>query len=415
MDTRLLVLLMSVCTLTGSIGLSANQNPPLNPQTTKTVEEIAPGLTHIRVSADSITDGLPQNIHVIKADLSKFRIQMVMAKDQLIGQETTSNISRRYGAIAATNGGYSFSNDPWNPYHGDTSEFFALNGKILSEPLYVGRRSVGICTRDGKQSMVVIQADLQSRVTLGEGATSEVTGLNRSRGNVRGSRKPWLGGDPEDRDQNDLIYYTPEWNRSTLTDRNGVEVIVRKGKVASIHVGTGSHLIPADGYILSGLGRYADWLKAHAQIGQDVKVEHELSSVDAPDQPVPLKNCSYTTAGTVLLIDGNRYTDYAAEGFEPWFYEKRHPRTAIGMSKNGETAWLVVADGRQPDFAMGMTLPELTDFFEELGAYNAFNLDGGGSSTMVIQDEVVNRFSDRYPGGKRKERRRCDAILLFPK
>ena len=395
--------------------VSAIDNLPLNPSIERTVNEVAPGLTHIHLSADSTSDGLPQNVHVLQADLSSYRIEMVMAKDQLIGQETTSNITRRYGATAGVNAGYSFSNDPWNPYHGDTSEFFVLNGRILSEPIFAGRRSVGICTRNGKQSMVVTQPDLTVRVTLGDGPTSEVTGLNRKRGGVRGERMPWLDGDTAERDRNDLIVYMPEWNRSTLTDQDGVEVIVREDTVATVHVGAGSHLIPPDGYVLSGLGSYADWLKENAHVGQSVEITYKLISLEAPDQAVRLDNCSYTTAGTVLLVDGKRYTDYASEGFEPWFYDKRHPRTAIGTSRDGETLWLVVADGRQPDFAMGMTLPELTDLFEGLGAYNAYNLDGGGSSTMVLQDEVVNRYSDRHPRGGRRERRRCDAILLFPR
>ena len=64
---------------------------------------------------------------------------------------------------------------------------------------------------------------------------------------------------------------------------------------------------------------------------------------------------------------------------------------------------------------MGMTLDELSDFMAELGAHNAYNLDGGGSSTMVVEGEVVNSFSDVWPGGRRMERRRCDALLLFPR
>ena len=62
-----------------------------------------------------------------------------------------------------------------------------------------------------------------------------------------------------------------------------------------------------------------------------------------------------------------------------------HPRTAVGSAGDGSTLWLVVVDGRQPNYSEGVTLSELADIFLELGAYRALNLDGGGSSTMVMQ------------------------------
>jgi len=76
-----------------------------------------------------------------------------------------------------------------------------------------------------------------------------------------------------------------------------------------------------------------------------------------------------------------------------------HPRTAAGVSADGKTLYLVVADGRREDVP-GMTLPELADFFvRELGACRAMNLDGGGSSAMWVRNAIVNRPSD---GAERK-------------
>ena len=61
------------------------------------------------------------------------------------------------------------------------------------------------------------------------------------------------------------------------------------------------------------------------------------------------------------------------------------PRTAIGFSSNGRFIYLVVVDGRQPFYSEGMTRKELADLMVSLGAQNAMSLDGGGSSTMVVQ------------------------------
>jgi len=56
--------------------------------------------------------------------------------------------------------------------------------------------------------------------------------------------------------------------------------------------------------------------------------------------------------------------------------------------------WLVVVDGRQPPHSNGMTLPELASLFEALGATEALNLDGGGSSVMVLGGRAINSPSD---------------------
>jgi exopolysaccharide biosynthesis protein len=80
-----------------------------------------------------------------------------------------------------------------------------------------------------------------------------------------------------------------------------------------------------------------------------------------------------------------------------------HPRTAVGLSKDGKTMYIVVADGRR-EGVPGLTLPELAAFMDELGACVAMNLDGGGSSAMWVDVDgdtprelngaIVNRVSD---------------------
>lgn len=64
-----------------------------------------------------------------------------------------------------------------------------------------------------------------------------------------------------------------------------------------------------------------------------------------------------------------------------------NPRTAVGVDREGGTLWIVVADGRQRGVAVGWTLVELAALMESLGCWDALNLDGGGSSTFVIEDE----------------------------
>jgi len=138
----------------------------------------------------------------------------------------------------------------------------------------------------------------------------------------------------------------------------------------------------------------------------------------ADGKPLPLENHHYVGAGPLLVQDGKPVPKYEGHHWfhHPPFTHQRHPRTAIAWTKDKHEVMLVTVDGRQPDHSVGFTLPELAAFLVKQGAYMAYNMDGGGSTTMAIQGEVVNRFSDvwgGYLGDKPIERRRCDALLLF--
>jgi exopolysaccharide biosynthesis protein len=109
----------------------------------------------------------------------------------------------------------------------------------------------------------------------------------------------------------------------------------------------------------------------------------------------------------LLIRDGRDVEDWSIERFNQGFAENRHPRTMIGTSADS-TIWLVTVDGRQPEQSVGMSLVELRALARRLGLVNALNLDGGGSTTMWVQGQVLNRPSD--PAGPRKV---GDALLLY--
>ena len=87
--------------------------------------------------------------------------------------------------------------------------------------------------------------------------------------------------------------------------------------------------------------------------------------------------------------------------------EDVEPRTAIGMNRNGRYLYLVVVDGRQPFYSSGATLRELAQILIDEGVYIAMNLDGGGSSTLVIEGEdgqpvILNSPIDNYIPGRER-------------
>jgi len=344
-------------------------------------DTLYPGLVHnhraLRLGMDTV------RLDILEADLNLIRVGSVLAKDQVIGQETVSQMVERSGALAGVNGGFSFSNDPWNTFHGDPRDLYMYDGEMLSEPLS-SRSSFAIVEESGHQRPVFDQFTWRGRVTIG-GESFQLTGVNRMR------------------DSTDVIVYTPEFNRSTLTNGKGREYLCR-GEECQMVEG-GSAIIPQNGFVLS-LG--PSYVFEHPNLPQrgSYKLGHTFSSKRSILKTAP----TYIwTAGPTLLQHGDLALHFGEESIQPSFGSTRHPRTAVGYNPESHTLWLVTVDGRQPGWSAGIRLDDLARYFLEIGATEAYNLDGGGSTTMAIGDRVVNRYSDP------QERRRCDAVVLFLK
>ena len=160
------------------------------------------------------------------------------------------------------------------------------------------------------------------------------------------------------------------------------EVLVTNNKVVSVTDKPGAGDIAADSFVLVGRETGGDLLRA-LKPGDDVAMTYGLrSSGKAP---------AFAIGGNDTLIkDGQipSLTDPA-----------EHPRTAVGFSADGRRMLLMTVDGRQVD-SRGVTLAEMAALMKEAGAYNAVNLDGGGSSTLLAREpgqakgQIENQPSD---------------------
>jgi len=113
-------------------------------------------------------------------------------------------------------------------------------------------------------------------------------------------------------------------------------------------------------------------------------------------------------AGPVLLKEGEVHVSSDQEVFFGTSIPSVHPRTAVGLKADGSVI-LMVVDGRQSD-SRGVYLEELALLMREAGAVEAMNLDGGGSSTLVVNNTLVNR-----PAGGTDEREVMSAIAVMSK
>jgi hypothetical protein len=183
--------------------------------------------------------------------------------------------------------------------------------------------------------------------------------------------------------------------------RGDTLLFVRRGAVSA----TSGSSIPTGGAVLAA---YGSGLRA-----EEVQKMGEGDTIKILLATLPRIQRGATPSMIVggwprILRDGDNVAGESAtvEGTLSRNAEVRHPRTAVGFSRDSSTLLLLTVDGRSENSG-GMTLVELANVMRELGAWQAMNFDGGGSTTMVIDGKVVN-----HPSDKEGERAVGDALLV---
>ncbi|MFI0168142.1 phosphodiester glycosidase family protein [Streptomyces sp. NPDC017095] len=341
-----------------------------------------------------------ENVHVAVIDPDTFDGTVQATHDGNVAQrEATSAVARKLDSLVAVNGGF-FVLATGDGVPGTMSGIGAYEGEL--ESMAAGSRSALLMEDGGRRVRV---ADLTSTVTARAGkAAYQVQGINRVPGTVRDCGRP--GSTPSElpwqdvtcRLADDLVEFTPAF-RAGLPTGPGVQAVLdASGRVVS--VGARGGRVPEDGRVLQGIGRAADWLTAHARPYSRVTVGEVVRTTDG--RRVRLDgDDSLVSAAPTLVKDGRIDIDAAAEGVVDPEYTSfgyawanvRQPRTMAGVDQRGRLI-LATVDGRLKNGSEGFTLYEAARFMQSLGAVDALNLDGGGSTAMAVDGTLVNHPSD---------------------
>ncbi len=394
-----------------------------------TVKRLAPGVT-LTQEIDRTT---PLIINVVSVDLDAPGVRIgvgigqdkVNAPDATHGREDVSRLARRWGAVAAVNADFF-------PYTGDPLGVGIRNGELFSEP-FLGIRGSGPRVTLGVAADGTVRFDtlgFLGDLQAADGARSYVSGIDRSTA------------------PNEVVVYSPVYGQTTSNKPGGVEAViagvnlpVRANKLMTGHVsrvevvaGGTTETIPPDGLVISGgPGAGADFLARHLHPGDPMSFVLAVAPVgqtggalqvaslprtrgDLPSRSgAGLSRLAYVWAGVIsavgggprLLVDGQIAVDWAAEGFDAGFAGSLNPRTAVGTSRDGRHLFLVTVDGRQA-ISKGVSLPGMAQILKRYGAWNAINLDGGGSTTLAADGLTVSS-----PGGDGTERPVADMLLVY--
>ena len=348
----------------------------------RTVETLAPGIEHLTLKRDDPATSDRWVIHVVIADAKLSRLNLAQAKDEIVGAETTSSMAARHNALVAINGGYFRTT---GPARGEPVGALTIRGKVLSEPVK-NRAALAVRNDGGRIRAAITHSAVAATLTADGKAAHPIHGINRPH------------------EKGELILFTPEFHRTTLTEAEVTEAIIEKNRVTRVFDNAGDHAIPRNGLVISAHGKAREWVRTHLKVG----VQIGLSIKTKNEPPLPFTPDFILGGGPQLVAIGRKVFSIEAARYSDSLYKQRHPRTAIGWHPNGKMV-LVVVDGRQKS-SVGMTIDELAGLMLELGCVEAMNLDGGGSTTMVIKNRIANSPSDATG-----ERAVSDALMIFTK
>ena len=329
--------------------------------------------------------------------------EVALANAQVLGKETVRSMANRRTqrgdrrVLVAVNGGFGVLGD-MRGYGGVLESLHVQDGELITQPTDT-EACFGV-TESGE----FLSTPVKMKASVQIGAHTLPLGCVNQR-RLDGCQ---------------VTLYTPRLGESTRTHRRrGTEIVIDGLSLPLTPNYTypyrvegisrdGNSPIPRDGAVLWISTRLKDPSISEFNAGADGTLTLTLS-------PPEWNRVQHAIGGRLRLLKNGKINETLVEMHHA---EKRHvpgkrasvlnlshePRTALGY--NADTLFLIVADGRQPKYSTGLTLYELASILIDLAATEAINLDGGSSSTFVVNDEVINK-----PSGQR-EREVLNAVFI---
>jgi hypothetical protein len=344
------------------------------PSTGAATQTLLPGLTYTRQLL--FTPHGPVVVHVLVAPRPSglWSLDPVLSDGAISGRQRLTGIERQLSATATVAG---VNGDFFNAGDG-RPDGIVMQNRVLQSVPNEDRSSIGI---EPNGALDVRHASWNA-FWQGRGQRRPLTGLN------------------EPANRGGITLYTPAWGAATPAAAGATEAVIfpfpaltpgsdLSGNVVQFTQG-GNTPIPAGGAVLSAIGGSAQKLDAEAPPGARVTIRFLLSSGWATDLDA--------IGGGPLLVRNGKPVFRAFESFSATILAPRVARTAVGQRRDGSIV-LVVSDGGQVGYSVGLTNYELSQQLVRLGCVTAAGLEPRNSSTMAFDGQLLNRPSD--PSGER--------------
>ncbi|MDE6138329.1 MAG: phosphodiester glycosidase family protein, partial [Candidatus Gastranaerophilales bacterium] len=263
----------------------------------------------------------------------------------LPNRRTLKTIAQNTNSIAAINGGF------FKPQTGVPLGTLMIDGKIYTGPIY-DRVALGIFENGYDVGRVQLNAKIS-----GNGHEIKIDNINQPR--MLSSY---------------ILAYTRDWGKyAPASPQYGVQLQIVGNKITAASANPLS--IPENGYVIVG---------PKSQLGKLFGAEFVDIQINTNPKWENVKHI--ISGGPYLVKDNEVFVDITAQKLQS--IGGRNPRTAIGYTKDNDLI-LITADGREGS-SIGLTLVELGNLMKSLGCINAINLDGGGSTVMYVNGQIVN-------------------------
>lgn len=315
----------------------------------------------------------PMRVRALQLDPQHVKLEPAIATAgaKRMGLSRVSSFGQWHGAIAAVNGSF------FSPANGEPQGTVVIDRQLISRTM-LDRPSVWF----GRSGDLAFRVEKPfPSVVLEDGITLRCHGLN------------------EVARRNRITVFTGHFGMRTRTvpDPSRHEVAVNAGGRV-VGSSAGNTEIPSGGYVLSGQGVAAGQLRRHIGHGQQLRLDCKL----------PQEVVHALGGGPTLMQNGKVQVLARQQHFRSDVARGRSPRTAVAVTRENRYL-LVTIDGRRPGYSVGATLGELAGLLRDLGAVEALNLDGGGSTTMWVRGRTLGRPSDGH------ERPVSTALLVLPR
>jgi hypothetical protein len=362
----------------------------------RTTEEVGPGLTLL--TYENPNDD--RIVHVLRADpdIAPLTVESTTGVAGALLEKTTDMLksttsTRSRWPHAGINGGFFY----------ETTDGQAFMGISVQE----GQVQSASCVRPRREAVLIQHgrpyiSDFTTYLTVSVPGVDPVPldGVNRHPGWMRGCAQN-SGAKDYPLDENyrtnpsEIVAFTPQYkaptprpdgdSRFTEDDDPGAEAVMdARGRVLSLNPnGRGGTTVPAGGRVLQGTGSGAAWLRAHATVGSVLSLQERVRDERFGDD-IPLDDSVDIVNGSYPLV---RDAKYAYTGNN----NSVDPRSAIAVDGPGRTLFVTVTGKKARS---GAKLDELSRILLDLGAVDGLNLDGGGSTTLVVKETIRNRPAD---------------------
>jgi exopolysaccharide biosynthesis protein len=365
-------------------------------------EKFEEGFWYIRVKLENSTKPLVVHAVRYKAGTPGYSIEAWSGKDSIAGKETPSAMVTRYATAgrevkAAINGGfYSMTT------HGVPTGPEIVKGMMT----YLGDVSQPIIGFDSNNRPHMDFLKFNAKVKSKNGAEFAITTVNGIR------------------NTNNLVLYNSAKGKRTSTNEWGAEVLCtpKTGQWETLdsHInascnvtqieptsGKGNMATSKGKIILSGHGTANTFLTNNLYTGDEVEVT--VNYTLKTDSKIDASVIRNAVAGYNIILQGNNIIEPNLSVYDdPTLITNNHPRTSVGFSADKEYVFFTVVEGRHAG-SKGVSTKELAQVMKYLGAANAINLDGGGSSCLMVGKTTKNVLSEGV------QRAVCNGLAIIKK